>query len=159
MQDRLTILTKQAHSKPNFEKYEGTMGMQETNCYSHALGLTFPNLQWYRIGAISGKKAIDEKYRSINEIKNLLFSDCETLQLKIEESSLEDEVLENQYKIALFVKIWGNKRIGDYHFWRCDSGVWTEKWVNLGMRVIQDFKRDKMRFFPWEFVGIYKISR
>lgn len=157
--DRIAAIRNQVHSKPYFEAYQDTNVRECTNCYSHALGATLPYLELYRIGAISKKKAIEERYLSVEEIKDLLFLDCETLQLKIEESSIE-KPQNDGYKIALFVKIWANGQIGDYHFWRLnDDGVWTEKWRGRGMSTIQNFERDKLDYFPWNFVGIYKISK
>lgn len=81
----LTHLLQEVHSKPSFEKYESTRVRNNTNCYSHALGMTFPNIELYRIGAISNKKPVDQEYFSIEEIKELLFSNCEKLQLKIKD--------------------------------------------------------------------------
>jgi len=120
--------------------------------------LPYPEL-YCRIGAISGKKPIHQDYFSIEEITTLLFFDCEKLRLKIEKSFLEEELLDRQYKIALFVRIWANQKIGGCHFWRYENGLWTEKWPRRGMNVIQDFQRDKLDYFPWNFVGIYKISK
>lgn len=156
---RFTEILSQVHSKPCFEAYEATNVRNNTNCYSHALGVTLPYIECYRVGALCGKKSIDEPYSSIEEIKKLLFFDCEELQLKIEESSLEEELLDNQYKIKLFVKIWANGKIGDYHFWRFENEIWTEKWKTRRMSEIQDFEKSEMNYFPWNFVGIYKISR
>lgn len=158
MKDYTAILTQQVHSNPSFEKYEETSVRNNTNCYSHALGATYPKLELYRVGAISQKKPIEEIYFSVEEIKELLFSDFETLNLKIEESSMEEELLDNQYKIALFVKIY-NGQIADYHFWRFENSLWTEKWKGRGMNEIQNFERDKLNYFPWNFVGIYKVTR
>ena len=156
----IETLKGEVHLPPYFEVYSSTNYRNNTNCYSHALGATFPNLELYRIGAISGKKPIDEKYFSIEEIKELLFLDCDTLGLKIEESSLEEKISANQYKIKLFVCIWANEQIGDYHFWRQDNGgIWTEKWKGYCMDQIQDPEKDRMNSDPWHFVGIYKITR
>lgn len=154
-----TEILREVHSNPSFENYRETNVRDNTNCYSHALGATFPAIELYRVGAISGKKPIDEPYKSIKEIKELLFLDCEKLQLKIEESSLEEEVSDNQYKIELFVKIWANGKIGDYHFLRLEDGKVTEKWRGREMNEIQDLKTSKMQCFPWNFAGIYKISK
>lgn len=159
MKDYIATLTQQVHSNPLFKRYEETNVRNNTNCYSHALGMTFPNIELYRIGAISNKKPVDQEYFSIEEIKELLFLDCEKLQLKIKESSLKEELKENEYKIMLFVKNWANGKIGDYHFWRFEDGIWTEKWRYRMMNKIQCFEREKLDYFPWGIVGIYKISR
>lgn len=157
--NKITALLEQVHSKPSFERYQDTNVRNSTNCYSHALGTTLPYLELYRVGAVSKRKPINQEYFSVEEIKELLFLDCEALQLNIEESSLEEQLSDNEYKIMLFVKIWGNGKIGDYHFWRFEDGIWTEKWKTRGMNIIQNFERDKLDYFPWNFVGIYKISR
>lgn len=40
--NQIAELQRQAHSHPEFEKYEETNIRDNTNCYSHALGLTLP---------------------------------------------------------------------------------------------------------------------
>ncbi len=152
-------LTKQVHTKPLFQTYEETDVRENTNCYSHALGATLPILQLYRVGAICGKKPINQKYFSMEEIKELMFLDCDTLNLKIQESSIEEKLKDNEYKIALFIKVWGSGIIGDYHFWRYENGIWTEKWRGRHMNTIENFERDKLTYFPWNFQGIFKIQR
>lgn len=154
-------ILSQVYSKPEFHRYNETIIRDNTNCYSHALGATFPELKLYRIGAISDRKDIDEKYSSIDEIKELLFLDCKELNLEIVESTLEEVISDDEHKIALFVSISANGLIG-YHFWRYDNDLlWTEKWRGRGMNKIQNFQRDilKFNYFPWNFVGIYKISK
>lgn len=155
-------ILSQVHSKPEFHRYNETIVRNNTNCYSHALGATFPELKLYRVGAICGKKEINEKYISDKEIKNLLFLDCKELQLEIKKCSLEDEISDDEHKIILFVKKWANGVIADYHFWRYDNDLsWTEKWRGHGMGKIENFQRDILKFkcFPWEIGGIYKISK
>lgn len=153
-------ILSQVHSKLNVQRYNETVVRDNTNCYSHALGATFPELQLYRVGAISNNKPIDEKYTSIEEIKEFLFLDCKELQLEIQESSLEEVISDDEHKIALFVKVWANGQIADYHFWRYDNDLlWNEKWRGRGMNQIQNFEKDKLNYFPWNFVGIYKISK
>lgn len=156
----LNKILSQVHSNPSFERYKETQVRNNTNCYSHALGTMFPMLEIYRVGAISGNKHIDEKYVSSEEIKNLLFLDCKELQLKIEETSLEEKISDDEHKIVLFVKRWPNGQVADYHFWRYDNSLsWTEKWRGREMTQINDFQKEKLTYFPWSFEGIYKISR
>ncbi len=158
MKDFMEEIKTQAHLPLNFKKYDETNVRENTNCYSHALGLTVPCLTLYRVGAICGKKPIDEDFKSIDEIVNLIFLDCEELNLKITESSLMEQIEKDEYKIALFVSIYRNMHIG-YHFWRFDEGVWSEKYRGRLVSSIQDFQRSKLDFFPWNFVGIYKIKK
>lgn len=153
----IATILKQVHQAPDFNKYEETNTRNNTNCYSHALGTT----QMIRIGQISGKKDIDEKYVSIEEIEELLMADLELLNLKLENSSVEEKISENQYqyKIALFVKQWSNGEIADYHFWRCDNEIWTEKWKGRLMNKIEDFERDSKDTNLRTLIGIYKITK
>lgn len=102
---RFTEILSQVHSKPCFEAYEATNVRNNTNCYSHALGIISPYPEFFcRIGAISGKKAINENYFSIEEIKKLLFFDCKALQLKIKESSIEEVPLKTNIKLYYLLK-------------------------------------------------------
>lgn len=151
----LPRILKEVHSTPTFERYEETNVRNNTNCYSHALGTT----QMIRVGQISGKKDTNEKYISFEEIIELLIADLESLNLQLEESSVEEKISENQYKIALFVKKWSNGEIADYHFWRCDNEIWTEKWKGRYMNEIEDFERDSKDTNLRTLIGIYKITR
>lgn len=151
----LTRILKEVHSKPSFKRYEETNVRNNTNCYSHALGTT----QMIRVGQISGKKDTNEKYISFEEIIELLIADLESLNLQLEESSVEEKISENQYKIALFVKKWSNGEIADYHFWRCDNEIWTEKWKGRYMNEIEDFERDSKDTNLRTLIGVYKITR
>ena len=161
-EERLKIIKQQVHDKPHFERYNETLVRDNTNCYSHALGATLPYIQIYRIGNISQRKPIDEKYTSVEEIKDLMFSDFEALNLKIEETDEETLTEKGQYKIALFVKKWANGEIADYHFWRCDNGMWTEKWKTRKLNNI-DFQKEiktmKQCMSPMQLIGIYKVSK
>lgn len=158
MKDIMEQVKIQAHSQPDFKRYNETNVRENTNCYSHALGLTLPYLTLYRVGTICKRKPIDENFKSIDEIIKLLYLDCEALKLKITESSLSENVEENEYKIALFVSIYSNGHVG-YHFWRFDNEVWTEKYRGRRMQLIEDFQRSKLDYYPWKFVGIYKIKK
>ena len=156
---KIENIKKSVHLPLNFLDYNGTNVRDNTNCYSHALGSTLPFLELYRIGSISGKKGIDERYKSIEEIKSLLIADCKTIDLKIEESSEEDELLENQYKIELFVAINNKGEIWDYHFLRFENGIWTEKWKRKSVQTFYKNDISKYKSFPWHLVGYYKITR
>lgn len=152
-------LIREVHERPQFERYECTYVRNNTNCYSHAIGATAADIEIYRIGAICGKKPTDEKYKSVEEIKNLIFDDCKTVDLKVEETTLEDPLKENQHKILLFVKIYADGKIYDYHFWRSDDGnTWSEKWRYRNMRRV-DYEREVLNYYPWNYVAMYKITK
>ena len=159
MDVELSKIIYEVHQKPQFERYECTLIKNNTNCYSHAIGSTAGYIEKYRIGALCKSKPIDQEYFSVDEIKKILFSDCEAIGLKIEETNFDEELKENEYKVMLFVKIYADNKIHDYHFWRSEDGkVWTEKWRWRSMQV-KDYQKDFLRYFPWNYVGMYKISR
>lgn len=157
--EKIENIKKAVHSELDISEYNSTGIRNSTNCYSHAIGSTLPYLELYRIGAISGKKEIDHEYNSIEEIKQLLFSDFKVLNLQIEESSEEDELLENQHRIALFVAISNNGKIYEYHFLRLNNGEWTEKRKNLPCTEFYNNSITKYKSFPWHLVGYYKITK
>ena len=153
----LEQLKNTVHSPLNYNDYNSTLVMNNTNCFSHAIGSTLPFIELHRIGAICGRKGIEERYFSIEEILDLLFADLDVLGLKIETSSFDDNLEDNQYQIALFVKIYADHKIHDYHFYRNDCNGWSEKWRYSKPTMMDNFKM--LDYFPWNFIGIYKITK
>lgn len=154
----ITEVTNQAHQYPKFEEYQSSETRRNTNCYSHALGIVSSLLSIYRIGAISGLKSIEEKYRSISEIIYLLKEDLNTLKLSYEIVNSENvPLVDNQYVIKLYVKIYANGAIGDYHFLRYEDGIWTEKWRGQYSRTVESDYYDS--FGSWHKVLMLKITR
>lgn len=147
------------HQKPDIEMYNTTIVRDNTNCYSYAIGSTYPYLQLYRIGAICDKKPIEQEYFSIEEIKKLLFEDFKILGLKIEKSSVEEQIEENQYKIALYVKIYADDKIHDFHFLRYENRKWSEKYRTQFPRILGESLEGLYSNWPWNFVGVFKITR
>lgn len=154
--EKINRIKKAVHSKINFSDYNATSCRNVCNCYSHAIGSTLPIEKIYRIGAICNKKDIEEEYASVEEIVSLLYEDLRTLNLGIEVYNGRDKLKKNQYLIKLYVKRYREWMINDYHFIRCDNGIWTEKWRSLKEVVIDE---NYYNFFPWEEVGIYKITK
>ena len=81
------------------------------------------------------------------------------MKLKIEESSAEEEINDNQYKIALFVKIYADEKIHDYHFLRYENGEWSEKYRAQFPRCLGESLEGLYSNWPWNFVGIFKITK
>lgn len=156
--EKINRIRCQVHEKLDYTSYDSTMCQAITNCYSHALGATLMFDKIYRIGAICGKKPITEDYYSIKEMIELLKCDAETLGLGICEYEGEP-IKENEYLIKLYAKIYRTDRIFDYHFLRCDDGVWTEKWRYSKLCVMEDIDRSKYNSFPWVTVGLFKITK
>lgn len=156
----LARIKEEVHLPLKWERYKETHIRNETNCYSHAIGATSPKLEYYRIGAISEKKEIDERFKSISEIIFLLMEDLTKLDLKYEaisESDGEPKMEDNQHIIRLYVKIYANGIIGDYHFIRFDEGFWTEKWK--GRKVSKAEPNDYENRWEWRRVIDLKITR
>ena len=157
--EKIKNIKKTVHLPLNFLDYNSTNVRDNTNCYSHAIGSTLPYLEFYRIGAICGKKPIDEKYFSIPEIEEFLFEDFKVLNLQIEKSSKMEELSNDYYKIALFVAINNEGNIWEYHFLRNDEGKWTEKRKNMPCTDFYNNSISKYMAFPWELVSYYKIKK
>lgn len=156
-EQHLERLKTAVHSPLNYDDYNSTIVIRNTNCFSHAIGSTLPYIELHRIGAICGKKDISERYFSIQEILDLLFADLDFLGLKIELSFIGDTLDTNQYQIALFVKIYSDGKIHDYHFYRNDCNGWSEKWRHFKPTMMDNFRM--LDYFPWNFIGIYKITK
>jgi len=156
---RIDEVKKMVHQEFDTTLYKNTNVRNNTNCYSYAIGSTYEYLELYRIGAICGKKPINQQYFSIEEIRELLFEDFKVLELNIEESSQEEQIDKNQYKIALFVKIYADKKIHDFHFLRYENGCWSEKYRTQFPRMLGDKIEELYSNWPWNFVGIYKITK
>lgn len=156
-EQNLARLKVAVHSPLDYNNYNSTNVIDHTNCYSHAIGSTLTCLELYRIGAICSKKSIDQEYFSIEEIVDLLFEDLKVLDLKIEPSFFGDIMNSNQYQIALFVKIYADHKIHDFHFFRNDNYGWSEKWRTYKPIMMDSFKM--LDYFPWKFVGIFKITK
>lgn len=161
--DELCKLQNEVHSNPDFSVYNSTNTRDSTNCYSHAIGARYPKLQLYRIGAISGKKPINESYESIGEILKLLLLDLDALNLEydiVKEENLKIDLADNQHIIKLYVKIYpGNGKIGDFHFVRYDDNIgWTEKYRTLRERKVEEYYYEKMEMY-YQYVVTLKITR
>ena len=160
MEGRINELIKQAHNPLNLLEYDSTNVRDNTNCYSHAIGVTYPYLQIYRIGAISQLKSINERYSSKEEIINLLFEDLEILQLKYEQIFSEDDfnLNDNQFVIKLYAWVLPDGRISEYHFIRFEKGKWTEK--RKFQEVLELYDKDMYEnMYPWEHIITLKITR
>ena len=155
--EKVSRIREQVHQDLDFSAYDSTECRKVTNCFSHALGATasFDNI--YRVGAISELKPLNEEYCSIDEVKDLLSKDMETLGLGFEPYNHE-ALKKNEYVIVLLIKSY-REMINDYHFLRYEGGVWTEKWRGSKPTVIDDPSRTQYMGFPWKWCGEYKITK
>ena len=135
MMEKLDKIIEAVHRPLNFSDYNETSIREDTNCFSHAIGSTITCCRsLYRLGRISGKKKLDEKYVSSEELKNLFLFDTAVLGLKAKEISYDYvkkndkiELKDNQHVVVLFACYHRNE-IYDFHFIRFDqANGWTEK--------------------------------
>jgi hypothetical protein len=155
----LDRIRETTHQKLDKTRYDTTLVRNTTNCYSYAMGSTVSCLNLYRVGAISGRKPLEEPYFSTGEIIKLLYEDFKEIDLTIERSSEEEVISENQYKIALFVKVYADNKIHDFHFTRFEDGRWSEKFRWQLPRDIGTSLKNEYNYWPWRLVGIFKVTR
>ncbi len=173
-QEDIEKIKKAVHQPLNWEDYNSTSVIEDTNCFAHAIGSTITaNRPAYRLGMLSREKKLKDMYFSKEEVKSLFQADLEILELKCEELSfmdlksfLEDlskaNFTDNEHIVALFVKVYGKDEsfIRDFHFLRYDKEKgWSEK--RWGLRV--NFMENILLQWPssWndKLVGVFKITR
>lgn len=167
-------IIKDVHSPLKWEDYERTSVVQNTNCFSHAIGSTvITDKKLYRLGVISGKKGIDEHYYSKEEVKQLFLSDLEIIKLDVEEIPIivndkteivnhitKIELKNNEHIVVLFVKIYGKEQIRDFHFIRYDKVKgWSEKRFRNKVTIFEDIIMSWPDDWNDRMIGIWKISR
>ena len=162
---------KDAVHKPiNFDDFKSSCTCENTNSYALAIGSTVTaNRTLYRPGRLSGKKPLAQDFSSVEEVKDLFFSDLEFLDLKYESLDLvgkkeifdyasQLKLKENEHLLVMFVQEFADHSIGDYKFLRYDPNIgWSEK------RGCHQFLTGKNVSWPsnWydKFVGCFKITR
>ena len=98
----------EAHGEFHFDRYsKDWLVKMSTNCMAFALGLeTASNSELYRVGALCGKKPIDQEYFSEYEVKELFLEDLQVLKLNVKQVTFEEikvmELESNQYIVFLF---------------------------------------------------------
>lgn len=168
MKKEIQKLTECVHRQLEYSQYDSTEVRNSTNCYAHGIGGTYPCSEIYRIGAISEKKPIDEKYISENEIKALFLEDMKVIGLKTEEidvSSKEDcltkvemkKLKENQHLVLLFAVYMGNGQLWDFHFWRYDDKGYSEKRRFFKPVFMDEPSRSWVE--SMKLIGLFRITR
>ena len=163
-------IKKAVHQPLNFDDFKSSCTRENTNCFALAIGSTVTaDKTLYRIGRISDKKPLDEKFFSIEEVKDLFLADLQALNLRYESLDLhgKSQILaytsglkleENEHIVVMFVQKMANNTIMDYHFLRYDNRGWSEI-----RRQFHQFVRDDDISWPsnWydNLVGCYKITR
>ena len=155
----------EAHGEFHFDRYsKDWLVKMSTNCMAFALGLeTASNSELYRVGALCGKKPIDQEYFSEYEVKELFLEDLQVLKLNVKQVTFEEikvmELESNQYIVFLFVTKYG-KEIGDFHFWRYDN-EWgfTQKRPRQVQIIIENPKRDWPENWNTKLMGAFVITK
>lgn len=155
----LIKLKSSVHGKFDRPIYENNSLIRDnTNCFAFAIGSTYPYNEMYRLGTISASRAENQEISSIEEMKKIFFRDMKTLGLEVIESSEKEIITDNQYKIALFAKIYANNKICDYHFLRLIDNKWVEKHRRVAPRTLDGKLNELYNYWPWNFVGVYKVT-
>lgn len=172
-EENLEKIKSCVHKPLNWEDYTSTDVVQKTNSLSHAIGSTIAlDKQNYRLGAISGKKEINVGYNSEDEVKKLFLSDTSQLGLEVEQISVgyyipsflknieEDTFASNEYVVLLFIEVYANGKIGDFHFLRYDvEKGWSEKRRGYPVAILDDIVKEWPLRQRYELVGAFKMRR
>jgi len=131
------------------------------NCYAYALRACFDfNEKIKKKGVFPRPSFISSVQRDVFKITKkhtleYLKKDCEALGLQLFPAELDEQIDDNEYKIAVYVKTGY-----DYHFARQDSdGNWSEKngWDD-GIEVLK--KEDVVKSqCGYKFVGIFEVAK
>lgn len=152
-QEAIEMIKMDLHNnETDFESYNNYNVRINTNCYAYAIGATLEYSEVYRLGVFSGKKMdIEEPYSSEKEMKYLLESDLDSLEIQYEniegkdEEELKNEVSKidlhsNQHVIVLFGNHYANGLLKDFHFLRYDKNRgWTDKRWGIMPQLISDW--------------------
>lgn len=168
MKELIRKLIEYVHKDLDYSEYNSTMIRNNTNCYAHAIGSTYPELKLHRIGAISGLKDVEEQYFSEEELKTLFLEDMKTLNLEVEEietfskqdclSKIKKANLEeNEHFVLLFAIYYPSGKFADFHFWRFDNRGLSEKRKTQ----IPIFIDEPMRSWTssMHLIGLFRITR
>ena len=130
----LKLYVKICRMIPEYEegRFKGNI-----NCYFYALDLSLPYIfseSFTRItnfplrtniGEISALKYFRNNFEAPTDLLDYVYTDLDTLKIKVYDSGINIPLHHNGYKIALFIE--DNKR-HDYHFARQNSdGSWSSK--------------------------------
>lgn len=126
------------------------------NCYAYALRICLDLGRWstrIRPGFVSrGEK---NHYENTEECLLKHFQeDCEALGLELSQTSIDESIGDNEYKIAVYIAY------DDFHFVRQDSnGQWSQKrgWY----RAIHTLKEEEVprTMRKYRYLGVFKVSK
>lgn len=166
-------IKKAVHQPLNWEDYNSTSVIEDTNCFAHAIGSTITlDKAAYRFGALSGKKDLDEAYFSSEEVKSLFISDLSILELKFEEIPFENltsflenisniDFSDNEHIVAIFIKQYRKDDIVRYfHLLRYDKDKgWSDKRWGWKLHFVENISREWPSDWNDKLVGVFKITK
>lgn len=161
------------HRPLNWEDYNSTSVVEDTNCFSHAIGSTVTSdITAYRLGRLSDKKGLGKEYFSKEEVKNLFREDLSVIDLEAKEIPFENlrlfleklsemKFADNEHVVALFVRTYGrDEKIMDFHFLRYDKEKgWSEKRWNRKVHFIENILIGWPSSWNDKLIGVFKITR
>lgn len=125
-------LKLQVQLSTNYPKFEvKPKGFRYGNCYTYALDLKCPDIFWnkykllyeigmdFDVGLVSKRKLYVENSNE-RMLLDSFYKDCEALKIKVFNSSFDDNLKNNGYKVLMFKSM----NIGytyDYHFVRVNK--------------------------------------
>jgi len=160
------------HQPLNWDDYNSTNVQVNTNCFSHAIGSTVidePSV--YRIGMMSRRKRLKQQYYSQEEVKELFLADMQEIGLELKEIPVGNvpfflqnvnklNFTDKEHLIALFVEVYGNQRIADFHFLRYDQNKgWSEKRCRNPVVYFENIQRQWPSSWTNKLVGVWKVRR
>lgn len=160
LKENVKKCVKSAMIPPKYEPYKWSG--KKFNCYMYALEacMDFSECLYESECVIApGFLSRGEKNdnRDTEEVTiQYLKEDCKILNLNISETTLDEKVSENEYKIAVYIQ-----EYFDYHFIRQDSnGKWSEKagWGG-DIKIISRKDIAKETYGEYTFIGMFKISK
>ena len=129
------------------------------NCYAYAIKSTFhDNDDYDYIYNLGNMSHVYYPPQNLEEAKEALILDMEKLGIECIECSLNDDVNENEWKVALFYDDYFNDSY-DFHLLRQnEDGSWSHKRAIHGK--IDDYGNIDPRIldFDLDFVGFFKLS-
>lgn len=125
------------------------------NCYAYCFDIC-TNLIGYRTnpGFLVGLDSGDYNYNKESLI-NFFKQDCNELNLHVAETTMDEEISDNEYKIALYL----NSK-GGFHCARQDAnGQWSDKDGWCGS--IEILKKEDIikTLHSYTLAGVYRVSR
>lgn len=168
--ENLEKIKSAVHQPLNWDDYNSTKVQYHTNCFSHAIGSTVTDVESaYRLGTISNQVF---PYSSKEEVREFFLDDASVIGLEIEEvqtgeylpfflkNIAELKLADNEHIVALFVEVYGNEKIVDFHFLRYDHEKgWSEKRWGNRLVFLKDIQREWPSNLNHRLIGIFKVRR